>query len=266
MTDNNRQIIVTVIIATLNSATELEKTLNLLSLQTYKNLEIIVIDGKSQDNTINILNAYPIISKWISEKDNGIYNAMNKGILLSNGEWLSFINAGDSFHQRDTLEKIMKYNVKNIDIIYGDVVVDYGIFKRRIAAKNITSIKNGMVCCHQSMLIRRSQFKDNLYNEKYKFVSDFDHTLGSYLRNSKFKYIPIVISNYLSDGVSSKYRVQRDIEVLKCIKYNLGYIPFTSYLIAFSRLFLSFSHNIMILCGFDSILQRLKRKLNENYH
>lgn len=93
-----------------NNEKGLKKTLESVSIQTYKNFEFIIIDGGSTDNSVNIIKEYqPIITYWLSEPDKGIYNAMNKGIAQAHGEYCIFMNSGDTFYDASTIEKSLPY-------------------------------------------------------------------------------------------------------------------------------------------------------------
>ena len=109
-----------------NVAKDLERTIKSVQYQTYKDYEYIIVDGNSSDNTVDIINQYEsVITKWISEPDKGIYDAMNKGIKMASGEWLIMMNAGDYFADPDVLEKVFAREIpKGKTFMYSDV---YGL-------------------------------------------------------------------------------------------------------------------------------------------
>lgn len=114
---------ISIITVTYNADSCLEKTIQSVIEQTYKNIEYIIIDGASKDNTINLIKKYSNhINLWISEPDKGLYDAMNKGIKFATGDWIFFINAGDIFVSPDVLSLIFGDKSYNADIIYGDAI------------------------------------------------------------------------------------------------------------------------------------------------
>src|SRR5438105_14705 len=118
---------ISIITVVYNNVANIEVTILSILNQTYKNIEYIVIDGGSTDGTLDVIKKYKDkISFWVSEKDNGIYDAMNKGIKVATGEWINFINSGDSYFDNDVLEKIMEaeyFNATSIDVIYGNTQI-----------------------------------------------------------------------------------------------------------------------------------------------
>ena len=114
---------VSIITVVYNGIEFLEETIKSVIAQTYPNIEYIIVDGGSKDGTLDIIKKYEAhISKWISEPDKGIYDAMNKGIDLATGDWQNFLNAGDSFVDNNVLEKIFTTNLENITLVYGDII------------------------------------------------------------------------------------------------------------------------------------------------
>ena len=120
----NKKCKITIIVVSLNTKLFFLKTIKSIISQSYKNKEIIVVDGKSTDGTIEIIiNMKKNFSKIILEKDKGIYDAMNKGSHLATGEWIMFLNSGDTFYNNQVLVNIFKNPIMNKDIIYGDTLV-----------------------------------------------------------------------------------------------------------------------------------------------
>ena len=122
---NTNKPLVTIITVSYNVVDTIESTIQSVVNQRYNNIEYIIIDGGSNDGTVDIIKKYEDhITYWISEPDGGIYYGMNKGIIKSNGDWLCFMNAGDRFASNDVLEHIFDSNIvfDNIDVIFGDVI------------------------------------------------------------------------------------------------------------------------------------------------
>ena len=120
-----------IITVTYNAGKVLEDTIQSVISQTYRNVEYIIVDGNSKDNTLEIIGKYPKhVSKMVSEPDKGLYDAMNKGIRMATGDYLCFLNAGDKFHEKETLQQIAEtLKDKDLpDVIYGETaIVDEGV-------------------------------------------------------------------------------------------------------------------------------------------
>jgi len=182
MGNNNPSV--SIITVTYNNRENLEKTINSIKSLDYDNIEFIIIDGGSNDGTIDLIKKNSeIILKWISEPDNGIYDAMNKGIKTSTGNYLWFMNAGDEIFDKNILNEI--FNLKeNADVYYGDTELvnsegkSYGKrkLKRPPEKLNWRKMINGMVVTHQSMIVKKSL--SPLYNTNYKFCADIDWTIN----------------------------------------------------------------------------------------
>lgn len=146
---------ISVITVCYNCCEQLEKTILSYISQSYKNKELIVVDGGSHDNTLCIIKKYEdYITKWISEPDNGIYDAMNKGLKLSSGEWVNFMNAGDVFANCDVLSNIFSQHIpENISFLYSDVYEQTGVGDKAILRN--ANRNQGMVN-HQSSIYKKS--------------------------------------------------------------------------------------------------------------
>lgn len=196
-----------IIIPTFNSGTTLSVALESIRSQTFEELEIIIMDGLSGDNTLQIARSYvPIFQDLtiISEEDKGIYDAMNKGIEMAKGEWLYFMGSDDSFYNSEILEKFFALKAVNThDVIYGNVFssrfehpYDGKFSYYKLAIKNI---------CHQSIFFRKNVFsKVGKFNLDYKIWADWDHNIRwFYSSRIKKYYINEIIANYADGGFSS---------------------------------------------------------------
>ncbi|EJT6493238.1 glycosyltransferase family 2 protein [Clostridium perfringens] len=225
----NRNKMISVIIATYNCEDCLEETLKSLFLQNCNNFEVIFVDGNSKDKTLEIIKKYKnlfnkkeIDVKVISENDNGIYDAMNKGIKISSGEYLYFLNAKDIIKNNDIFIKIINI-LKNydVDILYGNVETE-------ILIKQDKKLKNQIIfkgICHQSAFIKKNLFDEiGIYNTKYKVSADYDFFTKAYFLKKNFKYINLTIIEYDMSGYSSqKNNIKVGIrEYKKIIDSNLN--------------------------------------------
>lgn len=209
-----------IITITFNAADVIVPTLKSVAEQDYCNYEHIIVDGASSDRTVDIAKTWGRVEgearmQIISEPDNGLYDAMNKGIHRAKGDYLIFLNAGDSFHSVDTLSLIASAaDSGDADIIYGDtILVDS---ERRFVAKRHLSVperlsyksfKRGMLVCHQAFIVRRELAPD--YNLSYRFSADYDWCLHCLKRTSPEKCRRItdnegVIIDYLTEGLTDK--------------------------------------------------------------
>lgn len=213
-----------------NNATGLEATIRSVISQSYKSFEYIVIDGGSTDGSKEIIGKHADkIGYWISEPDKGVYNAMNKGILKARGEYLLFINSGDTLYENEVLEKVF-INNPHQDLVYGDLYRIFPDGKTDIAVMPDHVDINHMfvsTLCHPVTFIKRNLFqKYGLYREDMKIVSDwaFFFKLIVFGRVSQL-HLPIIITSFRMDGMSSSPENQDIItfETQKVIKESFSY-------------------------------------------
>lgn len=198
--------LISIITVCFNAEKTIEATIASVINQNHSHFEYIIIDGKSVDATMDIVNHYSEhINVIISEPDNGIYDAMNKGIKQASGEWILFLGADDTLCSEDTLNECSSRFLSGYDFIYGDVIKtpsqirydgEFNLFK--LIYKNI---------CHQGIFFNTSIFqKLGLYNQKYRINADWEFNMRAYQDSSiKIKYIPVVISYFFEDGVSGHH-------------------------------------------------------------
>ena len=196
--------LISVVTVSYNAVQTIETTILSVINQTYSNIEYIIIDGGSTDGTIDIIKKYEDkIAYWVSEPDKGIYDAMNKGIDKASGEWINFMNCGDSFYTNEVLGEVFNNCDFFADIIYGDsnCIYDIGQYMRR---GSIVTEQNCMPFIHQASFVRKRLMKEHNFNIKYKICADRDFFYYAFKQNKKFKYVSIIISNYEAEtGLSS---------------------------------------------------------------
>lgn len=203
-----------VITVTYNAEHTLERTLKSVREQTYPAIEHIIVDGNSNDGTVALIHRYENERlKWISEPDKGLYDAMNKGIKMATGDYLCFLNAGDTFYDTDTVQKIFASIDENHspDILYGEtaIVDDNGRFlhmRRLQAPKNLTwkSFKHGMVVCHQAFIVKRELVEP--YDLSYRFSSDFDWCIRMMKKAKNIYNTDLILVDYLNAGMTTANR------------------------------------------------------------
>jgi len=204
--------VVSIITITYNASRWLERTILSILSQSYSNIEYIIIDGGSTDGTVDIVKQYASgISYWVSEPDKGIYDAMNKGLQKATGDYVWFINAGDSLYTSDTIQRVVSLVQKKKvlpDIIYGETsIIDEdgnSQGRRRLKAPNKLSWKSfrmGMLVCHQSFITKRTIAP--LYDLTYRYSSDFDWCIRCMKQAKSIYNTRMVLSNFLEGGVST---------------------------------------------------------------
>lgn len=201
-----------VITVTFNAEKVLEETIRSVIAQTYKNVEYIIVDGASKDGTLRLVDKYRSeIHTVISEPDHGLYDAMNKGMRAASGDYLCFLNAGDSFHEDDTLQQIVHSlpQTELPDILYGEtaIVNDKGHFlrMRRLSPPDpLTweSFKQGMLVCHQSFFVRRNLAEP--YNLQYRFSADFDWCIRMMKKSGSLYHTHLILTDYLEEGMTTQ--------------------------------------------------------------
>jgi glycosyltransferase involved in cell wall biosynthesis len=216
-------MILSIITINLNNDVGLERTIKSVISQQNKNFEYIIIDGGSKDNSLKILNKYSKdITLIVSEKDNGIYNAMNKGIKLSNGEYLLFLNSGDELYSNDIVDKFYEFSPKS-DIIYGSLQYLKNTTQILVYPKSLTFpyiLKYSLP--HPSSFIKKELLlKTNGYNENDKITSDWQFFIESIFKlNSTYSRVDFIVSKFYSDGVSNNPNNLKLIENEKKTFFN----------------------------------------------
>ena len=202
----------TVITVTYNACQTLERTMKSVQEQTYPWIKHIIMDGKSSDGTIELIKKLKNKNThWVSEKDNGIYDAMNKATALAQDSYICYLNAGDAFYDKDTVEKLMTIvqNNDQPDIIYGETVVinkdGEFLYNRRLKTPTTLtwkSFKQGMLVCHQAFIIHKSVFE--CYDLSYNFSSDVDWCIRLMKKSKSIVNTNLILIKYLNEGVTTK--------------------------------------------------------------
>jgi glycosyltransferase involved in cell wall biosynthesis len=227
----------TIITVTFNNLEGLRRTINNVSSFDHSIVQHIIIDGGSTDRTEAFLRKYeahPI--SYISEKDKGIYDAMNKGIDKAEGEWIIFMNAGDTFHNSFDLEVLQV----RTDVIYGNADVHYsGGFKRVLLPKDLTELWKGMSFSHQSTIFKNDLFRKNKFDVNYQYCADFKLIFQLYLKGYTFHQHTGTIATIEAGGVSDKKRYKATAEVFKInrkLKPSFKSYPYFSWKITYGYL------------------------------
>ena len=223
-----------IITVTYNAGKVLEDTIQSVVFQTYRNVEYIIVDGGSKDNTLEVAEKYHNhISQLISEPDKGLYDAMNKGIRLATGDYICFLNAGDELHENETLQKIVHtLKGKNLpDVIYGEtaIVDEEGHFlhMRRLSTPeglDWKSFKQGMLVCHQAFWTRRELAIDVLYDLHYRFSADFDWCIRIMKKAKCLHNTRLTIIDYLNEGMTTQNHKASLKERFRIMAKHYGWI------------------------------------------
>jgi glycosyltransferase involved in cell wall biosynthesis len=212
----NNQMKLSIITINYNNKAGLQKTIDSVVAQTWRDFEWIIIDGGSTDGSKELIEQYQQhFAFWCSEPDKGVYNAMNKGIDKAKGEYMNFMNSGDIFYSKDTLEEVFARNTLNADMVYGDWV--------RIEKENIVLMKapNKVSLeffytdniCHQAMFLESSTMKKRSYDETFQIYADWARWMEMALDGLVFQYVPVTICCFdATEGLSNKITSNLDME------------------------------------------------------
>lgn len=209
---------ISIITVTYNAASVLQRTLDSVKGQSCQQIEHLIIDGASKDDTISMVEAYkaqcPYEVVVLSEPDKGLYDAMNKGLRLATGDYLVFLNAGDTLHANDTLETIvssLQTVNKQPGVIYGDTAITDGegkfLYLRRLRPpKQLSwkSFRQGMLVCHQAFYALTAIAKDIPYDLRFRYSADVDWCI-KVMKEAERRDLPLVnthavVANYLEEG------------------------------------------------------------------
>lgn len=197
----------TIITINYNNGKELRRTIESVINQTLTDFEYVVIDGGSTDDSVSIIKEYgDRIDCWISERDKGVYNAMNKGLSHAHGEYVNFMNSGDSFYSPTVLEEIDS-EIGDADILFGNVCNSlsgrrYGGIKADSEVTFLTLKKE--IICHQGTFYRRTIFERHPYDESLKLIADWKVNVQAIVfDNCKVKVVDTIVANYDLTGMSS---------------------------------------------------------------
>lgn len=221
---------VSIITIVYNNVRDIAYTLSSVANQTYPNIEYIVVDGASTDGTLEVIRSYAErIDVLISEKDRGIYDAMNKGLAMATGDYVLFLNSGDELFENTTIEKVVKVG-QGADIIYGETkLVDENrqiIGDRRHKTPehfDWKSFRYGMNICHQAIYIKRSLVE--AYDTQYQLSADIDWVIRAAKKARTTVNAQCYVTKYLVGGMSQTRHRQSLKERYEIFKKYYGTIP-----------------------------------------
>ncbi len=231
---------ISIITVVYNNEKTIKEAIESVLSQTYKNIEYVIIDGNSNDNTVNLINEYQDhLGYYISEKDNGLYHAMNKGIQAATGEVIGILNSDDLYQNNNVIEEVMHHfnNDLSLDILYGDLVYvkneDTNKIVRNWKSKPYYDhfFENGNVPPHPTLFVKRRVYNETgLFNLEYRLAADYE-LMFRMMKKYRFniKYINILIVKMRLGGATNQSFsniLNQNKEILKAWKKNSLKAPF----------------------------------------
>ncbi|MCM1482927.1 MAG: glycosyltransferase [Muribaculaceae bacterium] len=197
---------ITVITVCRNCAAQLARTMQSVAEQTYGGIEYVVIDGASTDESVELIRQSVRVDKWVSEPDRGIYDAMNKGVSMASGQWMIFMNAGDTFAAPDTVARMMEAARPDDDVLYG------GVIKKNREGVAVTypvppvRDSHRMIFCHQSVMCRRELLESHPFDINHRMSADFKFFKILIREHRAFHRVDFPIAIFDTGGVSNRRR------------------------------------------------------------
>lgn len=213
--------LVTVITVVFNGEQHLEETILSVIKQSYDNVEYIIIDGGSTDGTIDIIRRYQhAIDYWVSEKDNGIYDAMNKGIGLSTGDIIGLINSDDYYIGECISLVVNSFHNSFADVVFGDKIFRNEYFKiqKHVSVSQPKSLNDFAIhVVHPTVFVKKKVYLSALFDRKYRIAADYDLLLTTFEKGFKFKKLRSEIAVMRTNGASSSFHIENVIIARKKI-------------------------------------------------
>jgi glycosyltransferase involved in cell wall biosynthesis len=234
--------------------------------QTYKNLELVVVDGGSTDGTIDVVKSYskkfklPRRFVFVSEHDNGIYDAMNKGTKLAHGELVCFLNSDDYFYDNEVLSDVAKEYDDKFDFFYGAVSTNYnksGVNVVRLRDASLENLKYGFMWPHQGMFVKRVLQTKLLFDTSLRLSGDFDFFCRLLLKGAKGQKINRVITVMQHGGASSNDKSY--METSFCVKKYFG--SFAYYRLLVEHSVFKFGKKFVTFFGLEKVWHKLNSGL-----
>jgi glycosyltransferase involved in cell wall biosynthesis len=232
----NREPKVSVVTVVLNGERTLQECIQSVAIQTYRNIEHIIIDGASTDGTLQIIKNSPSVSKWISEKDTGLYHAMNRGIEMAEGDIIGILNADDALYDASVIGNIVHaFNTSGADAVYGDLVFTHKINRNRITRRWISGnyrperFRRGWMPPHPTLYLHRNIYEQfGLFNTSLDSSADYELMVRLLMRyHIRMHYLPKILVSMRTGGKSTGSilnRLRANRQDLRAWKVN-GLIP-----------------------------------------
>lgn len=229
---------ITIVTVVYNGERTLEDTIRSVIAQVNVKKQYIIIDGGSSDATLSIIKKYAdAIDLWISKKDRGIYDAMNKGIDLAKGEWLMFMNSGDRLADTNVLQRFSSMVKPFDEFVYGDALTEYPTFTTVFKRTELSEMWKQMPFCHQASFVKTAVARELRFNLDYKLSADYDFIYRAYKAGKVFRSVDLMVCLFdFKDSASKDNRrrslnermnivLKNDFTVFKQLYYfvQLGY-------------------------------------------
>ena len=227
----NNDIKISVVTVCYNAEKTIEATIKSVLNQSYCNVEYIIIDGGSTDGTIEIIKKYSDkVTYWISEPDNGIYDAMNKGISMALGDFILFIGSDDTIFDCNVLLNVANFIGNNRNsVFYGDVILSPKDIRYAGRFSKWTLVQKNI--CHQAIFYPTDILKNNLYDLRYRSFSDYNENMILWGKGIPYTYMPLIISKFKTGGVSAKGDEEFETQRGRIIRNSLGLTAYIYYLL-----------------------------------
>ena len=260
----NKQPLISIVTVVYNGEEFLEKTIQSVINQTYKNIEYIIIDGGSSDRTVDIIKKYENkIDYWVSEKDAGIYDAMNKGLDIATGDFVNFMNGGDSFYTNNTVSAAVAMMDSYATSYFGraEVISDYSSWLHPSAKIDKTMIDMWLkkeAPNHQATFFPKVFYKKEKYNLEYNIFAD-----GDYKNRAKFMhgfcFLDIIICKFEFGGISSSFDSYKHVIMMMKEAWNMG-LQQKRVLFSIKRIFIyNIKYVLQTVFGERILLKLLRR-------
>lgn len=235
---------ITIITACYNNESTIIDTLDSVANQTHTNIEHLIIDGGSKDRTMKIVRVYPHVKQAISEPDEGIYDALNKGLEMATGDIIGFLHSDDYFNSNEVLANISEAfeNSEDLDCVFGDIrfVKNDGSTKRYYSSArwNPKKFRYGLMPAHTSFFARKRVYDQEKFDLNYEIAGDFEHLIRVFhKRKFKYKYLPLVTTamrpgGASTDGIRSNITINQEI-LEACELHDIK----TNYVMIYSKYF-----------------------------
>lgn len=239
---------VSIVTVVYNGDKFLEQTILSVLNQTYKNIEYIIIDGGSTDKTVEIIKKYEDrLAYWISEKDRGIYDAMNKGVLKATGELVGIINSDDFYSETTSIENVVDtyQNNNTPDILYGNIkFFNPETNQTKVIYPSVLTLNKDMTLNHPSCFLRADLYKSKLFDINFKICADYDLILFFYKNGKNLLYVDKIITTMRIGGASDNFKLSTK-EVFKVQKKHFSTVLASkNYAIRHAKRFLK---NILLI-------------------
>jgi GT2 family glycosyltransferase len=232
--DGPRISIVTVV---RNNAKTIRRAIESVLNQSYTNIEYIVIDGGSTDGTLEIIQEFnDRLALWISEPDDGIFDAMNKGVSLTGGDYVALLNS-DDYYRSDAIQKVaIAIEMTRPDVVYGDYIFVADDVQIEVPTPATVDLLGGMTLGHPAMFVSRQTYQRlGLYDLRYSLSADFDLALRLYLAGCRFEKVPGLIAYFTSGGAAESNLTRASLEAITVLRRQAGILKTFRYVLMFVR-------------------------------